>query len=236
MPDFSKRSDQKELLDRDDIPFEDISRNMEELEFINRWLGGHSITIEGFRKLLTKNPQPSTRPLLVGEIGCGGGDNLRAIAAWCRKKNINCHLLGIDRNPECIAHARRQHPELNAQWIVSDYRNAVFAEQPDILFSSLFCHHFTDDELKEQMRWMKQNSRLGFFINDLHRHPLAFYSIRALTRLFSRSYLVKNDAPLSVCRGFSRNDWKKILGDSGVVQSSIQWKWAFRWLICHQSL
>jgi hypothetical protein len=43
--------------------------------------------------------------------------------------------------------------------------------------------------------------------------------------------LVKNDAPLSVLRGFHRSelaDLQKALG-SGAI--SIQWKWAFRWLI-----
>ena len=33
------RSNQKELLDRDDIPFEDIRRNMQELNVINALLG-----------------------------------------------------------------------------------------------------------------------------------------------------------------------------------------------------
>ncbi|HXB92538.1 MAG TPA: hypothetical protein VNU72_09625, partial [Puia sp.] len=50
--DFSRRSDEKELLDRDDIPFRDIERNMRELDFINTWLGGHGISISGLRRLL----------------------------------------------------------------------------------------------------------------------------------------------------------------------------------------
>ena len=49
--DLSKRSYQKELLDRDDIPFRDIQRNMLELDIINTWLGGHAISISGLRRL-----------------------------------------------------------------------------------------------------------------------------------------------------------------------------------------
>ena len=49
--DFSKRSYQKELLDQDDIPFEDIKRNMQELDFINTKLGGHKITLAGLKLL-----------------------------------------------------------------------------------------------------------------------------------------------------------------------------------------
>ena len=35
-----KRSYTRELLDQPHIPFEDIKRNMQELEFINTYLGG----------------------------------------------------------------------------------------------------------------------------------------------------------------------------------------------------
>jgi hypothetical protein len=49
--------------------------------------------------------------------------------------------------------------------------------------------------------------------------------------LFSKSYLVKNDAPLSVLRGFSRNEWKILMEKAGIKNYKIKWKWAFRWLI-----
>ena len=78
---------------------------------------------------------------------------------------------------------------------------------------------------------MKQKSSTGFFINDLQRHPFAYYSIKWITKLFSRSYLVKNDAPLSVARGFTKKEWKKIFNSAGINNFSIKWKWAFRYLI-----
>ena len=83
----------------------------------------------------------------------------------------------------------------------------------------------------DQLKWMKENSRLGFFINDLHRHPLAYYSIKFLTQLFSKSKLVKNDAPLSVARGFKKEDWDWLINQTGLKSISVKWKWAFRYLI-----
>ena len=47
-----QKSYQKELLDATDIPFEAIQQNMVELNFINTWLGGHAISIEGFKQLI----------------------------------------------------------------------------------------------------------------------------------------------------------------------------------------
>ena len=58
-----------------------------------------------------------------------------------------------------------------------------------------------------------------------------FYLIKILTNLFSNSYLVKNDACLSVARGFIKSDWKNIFSKSGIENYKISWKWAFRYLI-----
>lgn len=229
MPDFTHRSYAKELLDADDIPFADIAQNMRELDVINHRLGGHRITVKGFKNILERKKAFLKNTVSVVEIGCGGGDNLRVLQHWAEQKNITLQLCGIDINEACIAYAQKQSKEI--EFICSDYKNVAFDQKPHIVFSSLFCHHFTDDEIVYQLRWMQQNAAAGFFINDLHRHPLAYYSIKAITQLFSRSYLVKNDAPLSVRRGFVRQDWQRLLQQAGITNHSCRWQWAFRWLI-----
>jgi 2-polyprenyl-3-methyl-5-hydroxy-6-metoxy-1,4-benzoquinol methylase len=234
MPSFKKRSYQKELLDRDDIPFADIKRNMQELDFINRNLGGHDITLDGIVALVQKGAV-FNKSLHIVEIGCGGGDNLRAIKEWALYIKLPVTLSGIDINPECIAYAREQKQNSGIQFLCSDYQLVQFSTKPDIIFSSLFCHHFTDEELIIQLQWMERNSGIGFFINDLHRHLLAYYSIKILTTFFSRSYLVKNDAPLSVRRGFTRKDWHRLFAHAQISSYRCRWRWAFRWLITCQT-
>jgi 2-polyprenyl-3-methyl-5-hydroxy-6-metoxy-1,4-benzoquinol methylase len=227
---FRDRSYQKEMLDSDNIPFKKIERNMKELEFINKNLGGHSITLEGFKKVLSFLPT-DRKEITICEIGCGGGDNLRVIYDWCKMNAMNCRLIGIDINPDCIEFAKKNSASLPAEWIAADYKKVMFDEEPDIVFNSLFCHHFNETELGEVFRWMKENSSAGFFINDLQRNPLAYYSIKILTALFSKSDLVKNDAPLSVLRGFKKSELEKRLRESGIHNFTIEWKWAFRWLV-----
>ena len=227
---LTKRSYQKEMLDAPHIPFADIRQNMQELNTINTYLGGHAISIGGIKEILKSHPV--NKPLTVCEIGCGGGDNLKAIQQWYIQNQIEINFIGIDLKPECIEFARQQYPALNAQWICSDYKAVKFNEvKPDIIFSSLFCHHFYEDELVTMLQWMQQNSGTGFFINDLQRHPLAYYCIKIITGIFSKSTLVKNDAPLSVARGFKKIEWQKIINAAGIADCTIQWKWAFRYLI-----
>jgi SAM-dependent methyltransferase len=225
--DFSRRSYQKELLDMDTHPYDAILRNMKELNTINTYLGGHHVTLNGLQQLVGDDKE-----ITICEIGCGGGDNLAAIDKWCKKKKIQATFIGIDINPHCIEIAKTLFEGSNSWFIVSDYKLVRFKNQKiDILFSSLFCHHFTYPEIGEMLTWMQTHAQRGYFINDLHRHPFAYYSIRMLTSVFSKSPLVKNDGPLSVLRGFSRREWEYLMESNQVMRYTIAWKWAFRWLI-----
>jgi SAM-dependent methyltransferase len=232
--DFSVRSYKKELLDRDDIPFAHIKQNMRELDFINAKLGGHKITLEGLRamiKRVKKGREENNEKLSILEIGCGGGDNLRVIKEYCEKRNLAVQLSGVDINPHCIEFARSRKENAGIEFISSDYKLIDPLPKPDIIFNSLFCHHFNDDQMIGILAWMREHSGAGFFINDLHRHPFAYYSIKWLTRLFSKSYLVKNDAPLSVLRGFKRRELEMFNDQCSILNAQLKWKWAFRWLL-----
>lgn len=238
MPDFTSRSSAKEMLDMDNVPFLDIKNNMAELEIINKYLGGHRINIMGIKSILHGKPThacSADAPLLICEVGCGGGDNLNAIAVWCRQNQTPVKFIGIDINNECITYAK-WHSEVtdSAEFITSDYKQVTFQRKPDIIFSSLLCHHLDEQELVSLLGWCRTNSTLGFFINDLHRHPLAFYSIAGLTKLFSKSYMIKNDAPLSVLKGFRKSEIIALLHKAMIKNFRVQWRWAFRWLVVYR--
>ena len=227
MIDLRHRSYEKELMDGTDIPFEAMAQTLKELNIVNTRLGGHKITLSGIKRLIG-----SATSVSICEIGCGGGDNLYAIHRYCQENKVNASFTGIDLNPECIAFARQQYPTLPCTWICSDYAAVEFENnKPGIIFSSLFCHHFTDEQLVQMLKWLHRNAVIGFFINDLHRHWLAFYLIKWITRFFSKSYLVKNDASLSVARSFRREDWLRLFREAGLAEPGIGWRWAFRFLV-----
>ena len=223
MINLTERSTKTEILDEDDLPFEEVKICMKELNSINTLLGGHKITIDGVDEFFLNKKKTFT----VCEIGCGGGDNLKSIS----KKFNKASFIGIDLKESCIDFAKQQYKELNADWIASDYSKVNFNVKPDVIFSSLFCHHFSDEQLVLMLTWMKHNSKKGFFINDLQRNTLAYYLIKGLTSIFSKSYMVKNDGPISVSRSFRKEDWQKLFSKAGINNYSIKWKWAFRYLV-----
>lgn len=221
---FKERSNKKELLDGKDIPASDLRQNLRELHQINLWLGGYSASLNGLKKVLS--PKKSS---IIVDLGCGGGDTLLTIRKWGLKKKYNIQLKGIDINPECIRYCNERTTDTTGlQFICDDYRKVKdHVPDVDVLHASLFCHHLCNDEILELLHFARSN-KLMLVINDLQRHPLAYYSIKLITRLMSKSRLVKNDAPLSVLRGFSTKEWQNLLMNAGISEFKISKRWAFR--------
>lgn len=226
---FSQRSYELELLDAPNIPKELLFQNLRELDAVNRLLGGHVITLSGIKKLVTDK----NKIYHIVDIGCGGGDAMLQIAKWGKANNYKVKLIGVDMNADCIDYMKNACKDFSEiEGVIMDYRDYLKTNTDvDIVHCSLFCHHLKDDELVELFQYMNKYARVGFVINDLQRHWFAYYSIKFLTRLLNGSSLVKNDAPLSVLRGFRKEELNKLLENSKTKHYSIEWKWAFRYLV-----
>lgn len=220
---LEERSLQKELLDAEDIPTADLFQNLRELDRINTLLGGYDITFSALKKVI----QPEKTYVLI-DIGCGGGDTLKRIQQWQSRNKLKLELIGIDLKPVCIEYATQHKARPDIQFICDDYRNMFqHVAQIDLIHACLFCHHLDERQLIELVQFaMDKNAVL--IINDLERNWFAYWSIKILTALFSKSYLVKNDAPLSVARGFVKKEWIDLINKAGAKHFSVKNKWAFR--------
>jgi len=229
-PNLTYRSNQEEIMDDLESGGEVMDQTLKELEVINKWLGGNYVTINGIKKLLKKRPE---RKIKIVDLGCGGGDMLILISKWAAKNNIEVELIGIDANPNVVRFAEAR---------VKGYNNITFRNinifdsefekiTCDIFITTLFTHHFSQEELAVLFEKLSTQSNLGIVINDIHRHFLAYHSIKILTHLFSKSEMVKNDAALSVARSFRKSELISILNTSHIQNYTIRWFWAFRWQV-----
>ena len=228
---LNERAAGPELMDDLTLATDALRQNLDELETINTWLGGYRPVLDALARLRPRFP--AGRPLRVADLGSGGGDTLRHVARWARKNVIPLELTGIDANSFMLEYAAaksRAYPEISYRQF--DIFSPEFQAQPyDILTCSLFCHHFTDEELVALLRQWHRQAQVAVVINDLHRHWLAYHSIKWLTRLLGGSYLVRHDAPLSVARAFRRADWVALLARAGITNYELRWRWAFRWQV-----
>jgi 2-polyprenyl-3-methyl-5-hydroxy-6-metoxy-1,4-benzoquinol methylase len=231
MPDFTHRSSGREIMDDLQASGKDLNQALQELESINYLLGGNYVTLTGLTQLLNgKSPAEGHH---IVDIGCGSGDILKLARRLLTKRNVEARLTGIDANPNVIDFARSHTPsECRIQYeslniFSEEFRSRSF----DILVGTLFFHHFNDADLVRLFKQLKTQVSTGMVINDIHRHWFSYYAIKWLTRFFSRSTMVKHDAPLSVLRAFKKRELKEILGRAGIENYRIKWCWAFRWQV-----
>ena len=95
----------------------------------------------------------------------------------------------------------------------------------------LFTHHLRDPELVRFLRWTDGHARRGWLINDLHRHAVSHAFARAMVASLPVNRLVVHDAPLSVARAFTGEDWERLLADAGFAPGavSVEWFMPFRY-------
>ena len=226
---FRDRSEKSELLDASDISRELLWQNLHELDILNRALGGHAITMEGIKELVTDK----RKTYHIADLGCGSGDILKHIADWAKGHGYHVRLTGVDKKPDAISYLNkncRGYAEISGT--IADYRDFLLENAAiDIICCSLFCHHLNDDELIELISDMKKRATTGFIINDLRRNRFAYYGVKCLTSLLRSSLLSKNDGPVSVLRAFRARELDSLLQKADAAKYSIKRKWAFRYLV-----
>jgi Methyltransferase domain len=213
---FSRRASPRELpeLMDGDCSYEDFRDCLRSLEKVNRWLLGYRPTLAWLERL----PHGLCDPAHIVDVGSGGGDLLRQIAGWARRRGIAVQLTGIDLNPYAARAAAESTPkELGITWVTGDAM-AYRQEKPmDIVVSSLLAHHLEDEEIVALLRWMEATAKVGWFINDLERSEWS-------SRMFGWvrwHWLVRHDGPVSFQRAFRKEDWVRLLAAAEVPQEAV---------------
>jgi hypothetical protein len=71
---------------------------------------------------------------------------------------------------------------------------------------------------------MDRRATQGWFINDLHRHPLPFFFILYAMRVLKAGAMVAHDGPISVARSFTAADWRRLIAQSEIPAERIRIK------------
>lgn len=228
------RSTTPELMDAEDAPFEEFAACLADIARINRATNAYAPTLRWLERLVDRTRRAHDGvPLRILDVGCGYGDALREIAEWAKRRAIAVELIGLDINPWAArAAAAVTTPDAPIRYVTADLF-AYDGDAPDAIVSSLFTHHLSDDAVVAFLRWMNERARLGWFVNDLHRHVVPYAFIALATRIARAHRFVRNDAPLSVARAFRREEWRALIRRANLEGSEprVRWEPLFRYCI-----
>lgn len=247
MPSFQTRTDEDELMDDFSIVDLRLTSALEQLRSVNRFLGGYGTTmavlapwLKAYQQFQLRSSQPS-KPIRILDLGTGIADFPEYIVRWAAVQSppIDLEIVAIDANPVTVDYARqsltdRLPPELQAKISVevADALALPYGDHAfDVAMGAMFLHHFAEEKAVAIVKSMQRVASQGILINDLHRHPLAYYGIYSLTRLLHASEMVQNDGPISVLRGFRAADLQAIAQKANLETFSLRWYWPFRWLL-----
>jgi ubiquinone/menaquinone biosynthesis C-methylase UbiE len=177
------RADEPEIMDDLSEPDHEFAAAYRELAIINRRLGG----VRAIERFL-----PGGSNLLMLDVAAGACDVSEALL-----RDRSCRIVVMDLNAKGLKRAAQSWP------VVGDALQLPFCDGAfDVVMASLFFHHLSDDNCVRELRQMWRIARRRVLVNDLHRHRVAYISIRVLSALFSKSRMVRHDGPVSVLRAF----------------------------------
>lgn len=210
MTDLTVRATGEELMDAPDLPATTLAAVLHDLARVNTVTLAARPTLAFLARMTEKG-----RRYRLLDVGFGDGDMLRRIARWGKRHGRRFDLVGIDLNPNSAPAAARTASDAAIDYRTGDYADLA-AEPWDIVVSSLVAHHMSRAELVGFVRFMARHARVGWLINDLHRHLFAYRAWPALAAAFRWHPIVRHDGHLSIARSYRPAEWKPLLAEAGV--------------------
>jgi 2-polyprenyl-3-methyl-5-hydroxy-6-metoxy-1,4-benzoquinol methylase len=224
MPDrLALRLHANELMDDPALDTATYHAVLTDLAQVNRMTMAYRPTLDFLRRAVGKRQR-----FRLLDVGFGDGDMLRAVARWARRRGIEAELTGIDLNARSKAAAEASTPAgAPIRYLSGDYASLA-GGRFDCVISSLVAHHMSGEELTAFLHFMEREAALGWFVNDLHRHRLAYDSWPLLASAMSWHRIVRLDGRTSIARGFRPAEWQALLAREGIDEARVRRWFPFR--------
>jgi len=191
---------QQELLDS--LPAEEARPSLNDLVRINKYWGGHST----LRKLVQESIPVGERISLL-DVGAASGDMGQRLREWRPQAQVTS-LDYIESHLAACSGSR----------VAADAFALPFAPRSfDYVFSSLFLHHFPDDQVIELLSGFGRVARRKVLAIDLWRHPVPYYFISQTRWLFGWHPVTVHDGAISVEAAFEPRELADLARRAGLT-------------------
>lgn len=230
MVDLSSRAvDARELMDDPQADLRMLERTYERFELVNavvsRWKSVYRRDIR---------PRARRKPIRLLDIGAGGGDVSRALAAWARRDALPLSVTALDADDRATRWARRRGGGV-------EYRNAytgelvAAGERFDVVVSNHLLHHLIGDELPALLdESVSLASEDGLVLHrDIARSRFAYTGFAAATLPFARNLLagsfIREDGLTSIRRAYTAGELSSVIPAGWQVREGFPARLELRW-------
>ncbi len=211
-------------MDDETVDYDTFRGCLRDLAKVNVVTLAHRPTLAWLEALRRTGRLDVGRPVEIVDAGSGYGDLLRAIERWAKRHGVAVRLTGVDLNPWSAKAAAEAGGDI--VWATGDV--LAYEGACDLVVSSLFTHHLTEDQNVGFLQWTERTANIGWFVNDLHRHLFPFYGFRLLAWVMRWHPFVGHDGPISIARAFTAADWRGLLARADVSGAQVLWRFPFR--------
>ena len=191
----------------DDARREEARKSLSDLIRLNRYWGGYS----SLAKLLRSAELPSGS-FSVLDVGAANGD----MGQQMRRLHSGARVTSLDyvaHHLDCAAEPK----------VVADAFHLPFAPRSfDYIFSSLFMHHFTNQQIVGLLSAFAAVSRRGVLVDDLERAVIPYYFVPATQAVLGWDRITVHDAPISVAAGFRADELRQLARAAGLRNPVVQ--------------
>jgi 2-polyprenyl-3-methyl-5-hydroxy-6-metoxy-1,4-benzoquinol methylase len=172
------------------------------------------------------------RPLRVLDVACGGGDVAVAVARRAARSGIPLEMHGCDVSDFAVDYARERAEEagVRASFFRLDVLGADLPEGYDLVCSSLFLHHLSDESAVSVLERMARAGR-ALLVQDLVRSRVGYVLAWAVPRMVSRSSVAHVDGPRSVEGAFTVSEATTLARRAGLAGAAVTRCWPWRFLM-----
>ena len=218
---MKRAAGQLELMDLPVDAPDELERNLADIEFANRWLGGIAPIQRAVRR---------TGARTILDVGSGSGDVAHALVRDGRRRGVDVRATCLDRSEAMLGIARRRTGgDERLTFVRGEGERLPFDDATfDVVTCTLALHHFEPPAARELLREMRRVARLTPIVGDLARSRLALAATWLYVHVTTRNRLTLHDAPLSVRRAYVPAEALALAREAGWRSPRVQPEAGFR--------
>ena len=228
------RSQQPEWLDADDIPAQDLQRNLDDLRWLNRYLGSHWLLCTALQRVWRQVGCPSH--LRVLDVGTGAGDIPAVLTRWGERRGVHIAVVAIDSHHGVLQYMRSvQSLPPSIACVQADGLCLPFhAHTFDVVLCSTMLHHLDWQQGIALLQSMATVARYAVVVNDLVRSRLYYYAARLMLSCMACHEVTRHDGPLSVLRAYRVEEVRKMAHLAGLIPVRVSTALGYRFMLVYR--